>query len=159
MSYCFRNEPSHDPARMRVFRMHEFVRMTSPEEAVTFRDVWAERAQGMLEELGLDAEVVPAHDPFFGRVGGLLAAIQQEQALKLEIVVPITSAEHPTACASSNYHQDHFGQTFGIRLPDGRAAHTACVAFGLERVALALLRAHGMRPAEWPGNVRTALAL
>jgi seryl-tRNA synthetase len=159
MSYCFRNEPSLDPARMQLFRMHEFVRIASPDKALMFRDAWVERALAMLQELGLPARVVPASDPFFGRVGGMLAASQREQALKLEIVVPITSEERPTACASSNYHQDHFGRTFGIRLPDGRDAHTACVAFGLERVALALVRVHGARPAAWPGSVRAVLAL
>jgi seryl-tRNA synthetase len=159
MSYCFRNEPSLDPARMQLFRMHEFVRIASPEAARMFRDAWVERALAMLRELGLPAVAVPACDPFFGRVGGMLAASQLEQALKQEIVIPITSEERPTACASSNYHQDHFGRAFEIRLPDGRDAHSACVAFGLERVALALLRVHGTRPAAWPGSVRTVLAL
>lgn len=33
-SYCFRHEPSMDPARMQLFRMREFVRMGKPEEVL-----------------------------------------------------------------------------------------------------------------------------
>ena len=29
-SYCFRHEPSVDPARMQMFRMREFVRIGEP---------------------------------------------------------------------------------------------------------------------------------
>jgi seryl-tRNA synthetase len=42
------------------------------------------------------------------------------------------------AVASFNYHEDHFGRAFGITLRDGSHAHTACVAFGIERWELAL---------------------
>ena len=36
-----------------------------------------------------------------------------------------------------------FGELFEIVQADGTRAHTACVGFGLERITLALLRAHG----------------
>ena len=38
-------------------------------------------------------------------------------------------------------------------------AQTACCAFGMERLVLALLRHHGFDPAEWPAGVRAALEL
>ena len=31
-SYCFRHEPSVDPARMQMFRMREYVRIGTPEQ-------------------------------------------------------------------------------------------------------------------------------
>jgi seryl-tRNA synthetase len=102
---------------------------------------------------------VPANDPFFGRRGRLLAATQREQSLKFELVVPITSAERPTALASANWHQDHFGELFGIHQSDGARAHTACVGFGLERITLALLRTHGLDVKVWAPDVRGALRL
>lgn len=158
-SYCFRYEPSDDPARMQVFRMHEYVRIGSPDDVRRFRDVWLERSQAMLESVGLDAKSVVANDPFFGRGGAILAASQVEQALKFEMVVPISTPESLTAVVSCNYHQDHFGKAFGIATDDGKVAHTACVGFGLERITLALFMAHGFDLPHWPTKVRTTLGL
>ena len=39
------------------------------------------------------------------------------------------------------------------------AAHSACVGFGLERIALALFRKHGFDPDRWPHDVKQVLAL
>ena len=158
-SYCYRHEPSDDPARMQIFRMHEYVRVGFPEEVQGFRDMWLERSQVLMRAMGLDVRAVIAHDPFFGRGGKMLAETQRDQSLKFELVVPITSEEKPTAIVSCNYHQDHFGELFGIRSAGAAAAHTSCVGFGLERIALALFRRHGFDRARWPATVRGALQL
>ena len=63
----------------------------------------------------------------------------------------------PTAICSFNYHQDKFGQAFGIHSADGEVAHTACLGFGMERVTMALFVAHGYVPAKWPLAVRERL--
>jgi seryl-tRNA synthetase len=89
----------------------------------------------------------------------MLAASQREQALKFEIVVPITSVEQPTACVSCNYHQDTFGRAFEIRNARGSLAHSACVGFGLERITLALFKHHGFAVDAWPSPVRTTLGV
>lgn len=159
MSYCFRHEPSNDPARMQMFRMREYVRLGEPGDVRAFRDTWLERGLQMLLAVGLPAEAVAANDPFFGRGGRMLAANQREQSLKFELVVPICSAERPTAVVSCNYHQDHFAKSFGIRTLGGELAHTACVGFGLERIALALFKTHGFQPSAWPAKVRDTLGL
>ena len=158
-SYCFRYEPSDDPARMQVFRQREYVRVGNPESVRQFRDLWLDRGQAMLQAVGLDAQPVVANDPFFGRGGAMLAASQMEQALKFEIVVPVATGEALTAAVSCNYHQDHFGSAFGITTSDGMPAHTACVGFGLERITLALFRAHSFDVTRWPSAVRTTLGL
>jgi seryl-tRNA synthetase len=158
-SYCFRHEPSDDPARMQIFRMHEYVRLGTPTQVQSFRDLWLERGQRLLNAMGLDAKAVVANDPFFGRAGRMLAKTQQEQALKFELVVAITSEERPTAVVSCNYHQDHFGLSFEIFTHDGERAHSACVGFGLERITLALLKTHGFQPERWPSEVRQTLKL
>lgn len=155
-SYCFRHEPSADPARMQLFRMREFVRAGTAEQVQAFREGWIERAKAMIGSLALPFEVVPANDPFFGRAGKMMKVNQREQGLKLEMVIPVANAQ-PTACLSFNYHQDHFAHTWGVALEDGAPAHTGCVGFGLERIALALFRHHGLDPAEWPANVRDVL--
>ncbi len=155
-SYCFRHEPSSDPARMQLFRMREYVRAGSPEQVLAFREAWLERGRNLIGALGLPLEVDVANDPFFGRAGRILASGQREQGLKFELLVPIDSGG-ASACLSFNYHQDHFGKTWGIVTADGETAHTACVGFGLERVALALFKHHGVDIVGWPSSVRKQL--
>ena len=71
--------------------------------------------------------------------------------------MPVISTAKPTAVCSFNLHETHFGDAFGIRTPDGAAAHTACLGFGLERCAMALFQTHGFDPATWPSAVRWKL--
>lgn len=158
-SFVFRHEPSEDPARMQIFRMREYVRLGSPAQALEHRNRWIEKAGNILRSLGLDAKAVVANDPFFGRGGRMMAATQKEQNLKYELVAPICLEEKQTALASCNYHQDHFGKLFGIVTQDGESAHSACMGFGMERVALALFKAHGFAPASWPASVRAPLGI
>ena len=158
-SYVFRHEPSDDPARMQTFRMREFVRLGTPEQALAHRDAWLERAQVILKSIGLNVEPVLANDPFFGRGGRVMKATQREQNLKYELVLPIVSDEKPTAITSCNYHLDHFGSVFDIKTADGEVAHSACMGFGLERIALALFKHHGLDTARWPAPVRSILNL
>lgn len=153
-SYCFRHEPSADPTRMIAFRMREHVRIGTPEQALAFRERWIERAGRLFDRLGVAARAAPASDPFFGRGGRLLALTQREQRLKFELLVPVVSDDCPTPVMSFNYHQDHFGRAFEIKTEDGATAHTACVGFGLERIALALIRTHGFELERWPAPVR-----
>lgn len=159
ISFVFRHEPSVDPARMQIFRQREFVRLGTPEQALAHRDYWLRRGEEMLRSVGLDVKPVVANDPFFGRGGRLMAATQKEQTLKYELVVPVASADKPTAVTSCNYHLDHFGHAFGIHTADGNVAHSACIGFGLERIALALFRVHGFKPSQWPADVKQVLAL
>ena len=158
-SYCFRHEPSGDPARMQMFRMHEFVRMSTPADVAEFRDYWLTRAKELLRAVGIEAEAVVANDPFFGRAGTMLAVNQVEKALKFELVAEVADAPRLTALVSCNYHQSHFGEGFGIQTSDGDPAHTACVGFGLERITLALYRTHGFQLQSWPSSVLAALEL
>jgi seryl-tRNA synthetase len=159
MSYCFRHEPSDDAARMQMFRMHEHVRAADPQTIASWLDVWLARAMSFTEALGLDARSTVASDPFFGRGGKLLADAQRDQRLKLEIVATIGSDDCPTAIISLNSHQDHFGEAFGIKTADAAVAHTACIGFGLERIALALYVRHRFDRERWPSPVREALGL
>jgi len=157
--FIFRHEPSDDPARMQLFRQREFVRLGTPEEALEHRDYWLAKGLQIFRLLQLPVEKVVANDPFFGRGGKVQKAMQIEQVLKWEIVCPICSTEKPTAISSCNYHLDTFGASFGIRTADGEVAHTACVGFGLERIALALFKTHGLRWRSWPKQVRDVLEL
>lgn len=157
LGLVFRNEPSPDPARMRTFRQHEFVYIGEPATAVVHRDDWLDRATELFSELGLTVSRVVANDPFFGRAGRLLGSSQRSDALKFELTAVVGDDEAPTAIASSNLHKDHFGLAFDIRTDHGDIAHSSCIGFGLERITLALIRAHGFTPAEWPVRIRDTL--
>jgi seryl-tRNA synthetase len=156
---CFRREPSRHLDRLQSFRMREYVCIASPEIITEFRDRWMSRAQELAGELGLPFTVAPASDPFFGRTGQVMAVAQLQQSLKFELLVPLRSVEQPTACMSFNYHRDHFGEVWGLKHADGSVAHTGCVAFGMDRLAVAMFAIHGVDLAKWPISVRTALAL
>jgi seryl-tRNA synthetase len=156
-NWVFRHEPSPEPTRMQAFRVREFVRAGSPAAVVGWRDEWLARGLELLRSLRLPAASGAASDPFFGRAGKILADGQKAQRLKFEILIPVISLENPTAVASFNYHQDHFGTVFAIRSHDGAVAHTACLGFGLERIVMALFRTHGFAPQTWPEPVRASL--
>ena len=156
---CFRREPSRQLDRLQSFRMREFVRVGSAEQAFGFRSQWLERANELAGLLCLNYRIDKASDPFFGRTGQLLAMSQVEQSLKYELLIPVYSSERPTACMSFNYHQDHFGSTWEIRGKDREPVHTACVAFGMDRLGLALFATHGARLDLWPERAREALGL
>ena len=158
--YGFRHEPSNDPMRLQSFRMREFVFVGTPDAAQLYRDTWLDTSVDLLASLGLAVAAVPANDPFFGRAGKMLVSAQLRENLKVEITVPLYGDLHEgTAIASANCQRDHLTAAFGILTDDGQVAHGACVAFGMERTALALLRTHGMELAAWPTDVRALLGL
>jgi seryl-tRNA synthetase len=156
---CFRREPSRALDRLQSFRMREFVRIGSPEAIQAFREEWMGRARELAAELALPCELEVASDPFFGRVGQVMAVSQRQQSLKFELLIPYFKGAKPTACMSFNYHRDHFGITWGLESADGTVAHTSCVAFGMDRLAVALFCVHGLDLKQWPASTRRALGL
>jgi seryl-tRNA synthetase len=154
---CFRREPSKMLDRLQSFRMREYVCIGEPERIQDFRARWMKRAEGFAGQLALPYRIEQASDPFFGRGGKLMAISQVEQELKFELLIPVHSEEQPTACMSFNYHRDHFGTTWNLRTASGATAHTGCVAFGVDRLALALFATHGVELAQWPTRVRQAV--
>jgi seryl-tRNA synthetase len=156
-SWCFRHEPSDDPARLQSFRMREYVLIGSPGQVKDFRADWLARAGRFIEALGLTGQLAPAHDPFFGTGGAALAAGQVANAAKHEMLVPIAPGGRDVACMSMNDHGRHFAAVWSLRTPDGNLAHSACIGFGIERLVLALLSAHGEDARAWPEPVRQSL--
>ena len=156
---CFRREPSRDIDRLQSFRMREYVRVGTPEQVKEFREGWIEQAKAITNQLGLPFRLELASDPFFGRTAPLMAAIQTENALKFELQIPILGEDRPTACMSFNYHRDHFGRVWGLAGEDGGVSHTGCVAFGMDRLAIALFAAHGVQLKTWPKPVRALLGV
>ncbi|BFV55155.1 amino acid--[acyl-carrier-protein] ligase [Kitasatospora sp. CMC57] len=154
-AHCFRQEGSHEPGRLRSFRMAEYVTAGSQQHCEEWRARWLDRVADWLAALDLKAAVEVADDPFFGRARRIFQAAQRAQELKYELRVELADGL-VQAIASANCHKDTFGTVFGFTA-DGEPGHTACAAFGLERIALALIHAHGPHLAHWPQSVRLAL--
>ena len=155
----FRHEPSRSLDRLQSFRMREFVRIGSPQEILEFRESWMAKAPLLAGDLGLPFTIDVANDPFFGRVGQLMAVSQRQQALKFEMLIPYHAKATPTACMSFNYHREHFGNVWNMRDERGEPAHTSCVAFGIDRLVVAMFANHGVDLAAWPAPTRKALDL
>ena len=92
-----------------------------------------ERIGGFLNDLGLPFELKAASDPFFQPM---------DAKAKMQLLFP-TKEEFvyggSLAFGSLNFHRNFFGERCRIAAPDGKAAYTGCVAFGLERWLQALL--------------------
>ncbi len=155
----FRHEPSKEIDRFQSFRMREYVCIGAPEQVSSFRQRWMDRAQEIANRLALPFTLEQASDPFFGRMGQIKAVAQLQAALKFELLIPVRSTEKQTACMSFNYHKEHFGQVWDMKLGSGEPAHSGCVAFGMDRLAVAMFAVHGLDTATWPADVRAALSL
>jgi seryl-tRNA synthetase len=142
--------------RLQSFRMREQIRVGRPDDVLDWRGRWLERAPQLLTDLGLEVRADVANDPFFGRAGRLMALGQREQQLKIEFLIPVFGDDNPTACASVNYHQEHFGHLWGIEVA-GAEAHSSCVGFGLERCTVAMFARHGLDVDAWPASVKAVL--
>ncbi len=153
---CFRQEATSETGRLRTFRMVELVTAGDEEHCVSWRARWLERVAEWLESMSLKVAIEEADDPFFGPGKKLYQAAQRMQKLKFELRVPV-DGDLIQAVASANYHKDHFGEAFGFTA-DGVVGQTACTAFGIERIALALINAHGPHPDRWPTALSAALS-
>jgi len=155
---CFRQEAGAELGRLRSFRMREFVRLGTAEQCLIWRDDRLAAARDWLAELGLETESAVASDPFFGSGNRMMRMLQMERELKIELRAPVGPGQ-VQAIASGNYHTDQFGRLFAISGPDGDVAHTACLAFGYERLALAMMHRHGANAHRWPDRIRQVLSL
>ena len=147
---CWRHEGERHAALERgwAFTMREIVCIGTEAECVRFRDAGTEAARALAAELGLAGAVEPAEDPFFMPTGRGRLLIQRLKELKQELRLDVGDGD-TIAAASFNLHERHFGEAFGIRLPDGSPAWSACIAFGIERWLLAsLVAAEGARVAD-----------
>ncbi|SDT83345.1 tRNA synthetase class II core domain (G, H, P, S and T) [Streptomyces sp. TLI_053] len=154
---CFRDESRTETGRLRSFRMYELVFLGAPESVSNWLDEALRRAADWFAEIGLGHRQVLANDPFFGRTGALLGRLQREDRAKWELQMPVGPGLDQ-AVASFNHHRDHFGRAFSIRPGSGSELHSACAAFGLDRLLLAVVHAHGPDPGSWPAELATAVA-
>lgn len=132
---CFRHEAEFIPGRRQLeFEMRELVLAGPPEALEPMLAEARERTARLAAVAGLAGAWEAAEDPFFLPTARGKQLRQRLEETKQEFVVRDPA---PLAVASINRHGPFFGERFGLRLADGRPAHTACIAFGLDRWAAA----------------------
>jgi len=136
--------------------MREIVFVGPEDYVLTSRHLIFKSAAQFLEDLCMDYEITTATDPFFIDSYSAHATYQNGFDLKFELLTKLPYSAKKIAVGSINYHQDYFGRSFGIETA-GRAAHTACIGFGLERLVLAFLAQHGPDRRDWPETVSGAI--
>ena len=153
---CFRYEAINLTSLERLwnFTMREVIFVGAKEFVLENREIARQRMSQVFEKIGLAYRVESANDPFFIGEFRKQAAFQSAFQLKFEIRARLPFKESTLAVGSYNYHQDFFGRSLNITLPDGSPAHTGCVAFGLERIAFTFVAQYGLDPANWPAEVR-----
>lgn len=153
---CFRNESRYRRSLERLwdFTMREIVFLGAQSEVLGSRESFMADTFSFIEELGLAAHCEPASDPFFaGPQTAQQVWSQKVLALKFELRLPVTS-DRTVAAASFNVHGDHLGKAFGITRGEDAYTSTACMAFGLERLAYGFLCQYGLDRGHWPERVR-----
>lgn len=136
---CYRNEQKEEPGRLKTFTMREVVLVGRAAWVRTRRQQWMGRIFAFAQSMRMNVAIEAATDPFFGsgeaRGRKLLQQIKQ---LKYELRAQVDTHGTQLAVSSFNLHETFFSRRFGFQLTDGTAAYSGCIAFGLERWALAL---------------------
>lgn len=141
--HCFRNEVREDlkPGRRQMeFQMRELVFVGSPEWLQKRLEIMQEEIALLAVEFAISGNWQDACDPFFLPKAEALGKARMQRLLKTKVEYCLPDG---LAIASINRHGTFFGGRFDIRLPDGSAAHSACVAFGLERWATGAVEKNG----------------
>ena len=131
---CFRREAEFVPGRRQIeFEMREIILCGPPDWIAPFLAEARTRIEALGAAAGLQGAWSAAEDPFFLPAAQGKALLQRIKETKTEFLVATPGHAGPLAFASINRHGSFFGERFAIRLADGSPAHTACIAFGLDR--------------------------
>jgi seryl-tRNA synthetase len=148
---CFRHEARYEPLRRQwSFTMREIVCLGTAAETAGFIETGRSAVDLLLRQLDIETHWSAATDPFFRPLENPKYLMQRLQPTKHEAVYG-----GDLAISSANLHHEHFGAGFSITR-DERPAHSACLAFGIERWLFAVTDRHGISPCAWPDPVAAA---
>lgn len=160
---CFRYESKNFATLERVwdFAMREVIFVGAREWVDEMRARCIEEVKTLVTELGLDAWIETANDPFFATafVAKRYHQLMTRAKYELRLGLPdARDANRSLAAASFNVHGDFFGRSLAIEAA-GAPAFTGCLAFGVERWVWALFSQLGPKLDRWPEAVRRRLAV
>lgn len=152
---CFRNEGAnvYELARLNEFYMKEFVCIGTLEQTLDMiksaRALWEE----WIDTFNLNCTIETANDSFFASNYKKLKIFQILGDSKQEFRVYIPDGDFFCAVSSSNVHRTHFTKTYNIH-NDNSFCQSSCFAFGVERLAYALLSQKGVDIDKWDEATR-----
>ncbi|MER7279808.1 hypothetical protein ABT369_35750 [Dactylosporangium sp. NPDC000244] len=136
---CHRFEPSAEVFRLASFTMREFVLIGDEDSVVSQGESAFNAAVDLVRNLHGEVSVKTANDVFYGDRAEVTRRVQLARGVKREISVPWDDGSE-VAIGSRNLHRDLFTTSFRIGVEvEGPAMHSMCIAFGIERMLLALL--------------------
>ena len=142
---CFRNEDQFVPLeRQWNFTMREIVSIGSVGDIQRYLEIMQEKVTEFARALKLNFAWEIATDAFFDPANSPKHWMQRLEPNKQELVF-----DQRLAIGSANNHRNYFGEAFDIRV-NGIPAHSACVAFGVERWVAAILDQFGPHCSDWP---------
>ena len=151
---CQRNESANvsELSRLNEFNMVEIVFIGEEQEVEKNINKSQELWEFWIDKFKLNCFVETAHDSFFASNYKKLKFFQLMGNSKLEFKVLLPHRDQYIAAASINFHRNHFSKKYDIKYKDGQC-YSACIAFGLERMAYAFLAQMGLKIKEWPAEV------
>ncbi|MCR5581254.1 MAG: hypothetical protein K6F66_06655 [Pseudobutyrivibrio sp.] len=158
---CFRNEGSNVKTlqRLKEFYMKEYVFVGDQDRI----DNGIEEAKGLwrywIDVFGLKAKIDTANDSFFANNYKKLKLFQLLGQSKQEYKIYIPCEEDYISCGSANFHRTHFSKRY--RIYDGdesKLANSGCFAFGVDRLAYALLSQKGIDSSKWDESTRNEIS-
>lgn len=121
--------------RLSDFTMREIVFMGPEQYVLEKRRRYMDLAEGLMKDLSIVGNIKESNDPFFKKEDAAKSGFQRRFKLKYELNFMDMDGDREVAVASFNYHGIHFGRAFRILTEDNKYIYTACMAFGLERLA------------------------
>jgi len=152
---CHRYEGANQGTlrRLRSFHQREVIWVGHPKFVLEARELADTKLVELARRWGLNCSLEIANDMFFTDDYAVKASFQRQQAAKKELRALIPQEKEEISVISSNFHSTTFGKAFNIRV-NGRAAASACLGWGLERIVYAVLSQFGFDPASWPDGLQ-----
>lgn len=147
---CFRDESGNlnHHNRLREFAMREAVFIGDPAALDLAHPPMVDFVVAVARLFGLDCRLESATDIFFNDGAPQRMFSQLLSDNKIELIVRGLPDGAPMAAASVNKHQTHFTVPFGAMTDGGLPAVSLCVGFGIDRLALAIVRRARERDAD-----------
>lgn len=149
---CFRNEGNNvkELSRLNEFYMKEYVLVGLPEQTKTFIEEAKKLWDFWYDTFHLNCKSETACDSFFASNYKKLRVFQLMGDSKQEFKLSVPADSEYVSCSSANFHRSHFTKIYNITNGEtGALCHSACIAFGIDRLAYAFLSQKGLDISKW----------